>query len=167
MNTLYKLTTSDWKTRPGKDNETQWGPGVSHRTSGKGGLCNHGWIHAYFSPELAVLLDIIHGCYGVNAVLWRCEGEIGMRDGQLKVGCTPLTTIEIVEKPTISTDQRVRFAILCALEVCNDATFRTWAANWLSGESCSKSAAWAAAAAALVNCRELDLVNIAKKALAA
>jgi hypothetical protein len=43
---------------------------------------------------------------------------------------------------------RVRFAILCAKEVCADLPWNAWADKWLSGEDRSEAAAGAAAEAA-------------------
>ena len=39
MTTLYKLTTQDAKTCPGRRNECVWGEGVTHRGTGEGELC--------------------------------------------------------------------------------------------------------------------------------
>ena len=53
----------------------------------------------------------------------------------------------------ISTNARVRFAILCALKVYNEPSYTAWAEDWLSGKDRSESAAaratkWAAESAA-------------------
>lgn len=101
MTKLYKLTTQDFKTRPGKSNECLWGEGVTHVGTGEGELCGPGYIHAYEHPLLAVLLNPIHANY-VNPVMWECEGGIAKRDGQLKVGCVSLTTLKRVLLPKIS-----------------------------------------------------------------
>lgn len=37
-------------------------------------------------------------------------------DGQLKCGCKTLTTVREIPLPAITTEMRVRFAILCAKE---------------------------------------------------
>ena len=142
MSTLYKLSDSDGKTMNG----TQWGPGVSHSGTGKGGLCGPGWIHAYEHPLVAVLMNPIHASFK-NPRLWEAEGEIAIRDGQLKCGCKTLTTVREIPLPSITTEMRVRFAILCAKEVCADLSWNAWADKWLSGEDRSveaaKAAAWA------------------------
>ena len=147
MTTLYKLTTSDYKTRKGHPEETQWGEGVTHTVSGEGELCGRGWLHAYTNPLLAVLLNPIHAAIE-NPVLWECSGEIGKNDRGLKVGCKQLITKNILPIPQISTEQKVRFAILCAMEVCAEPNFRVWANNWLDGKDRSEAAARAAEAAA-------------------
>ena len=77
---LYKLTDRDGQTRNG----TQWGPGMSHSGTGKGELCGPGWIHAYEHPLIAVLLNPIHAIFQ-NPRLWEAEGEVGLRDGQIKM----------------------------------------------------------------------------------
>ena len=140
---LYKLTDRDGQTR----NDTQWGPGVSHSGTGKGELCGPGWIHAYEHPLVAVLMNPIHAIFQ-NPRLWEAEGEIGLRDGQLKCGCKTLTTIREIPLPSITTEMHVRFAILCAKEVCACLSWNAWADRWLSGEDRTQAAAEAAAEAA-------------------
>ncbi len=143
MANLYKLTDSCGKTHNG----TQWGPGVSHSGTGEGGLCGPGWIHAYEHPLIAVLLNPIHANFQ-SPRLWEAEGEVGLRDGQLKCGCRTLTTIREIPLPSITTEMRVRFAIMCAKEVCADFSWNAWADRWLSGGDRSGASADAAATAA-------------------
>ena len=140
---LYKLTDKNGQTWGG----TQWGPGVSHSGTGTGELCGPGWIHAYEHPLIAVLLNPIHANFP-NPRLWEAEGEVGLRDGQIKCGCATLTTIREIPLPKITTEMRVRFAVLCAKEVCACRTWNAWADKWLSGEDRSEAAAGAAAEAA-------------------
>ena len=140
---LYKLTDRDGQTWGG----TQWWPGVSHSGTGKGELCGPGWIHAYEHPLIAVLLNPIHAKFKTPR-LWEAEGEIAMRDGQLKCGCKTLTTIREIPLPSITAEMRVRFAIMCAKEVCAFRPWTAWADRWLSGEDRSEAAAGAAARAA-------------------
>ena len=109
---LYKLTDKNDKTY----NKTQWGENVTHEATGEGDLCTEGWFHAYTHPLLAVLLNPIHANLS-NPHLWEAEGEIGNDDHGLKVGCKKLTTIKRLNLPEITSEQIVRFAILCALEV--------------------------------------------------
>lgn len=144
MTTLYKLTDRDGFTRAGYSNACLWGENVTHSGTGKGDLCGPGWVHAYTSPLLAVLLNPIHANIPYPR-LWRAEGEIVMNDRGLKVGCRTLTTIEEMPLPVLTTEQRVRFAILCAMQVCDSPKWRLWAERWLSGQSRSTMAARAAA----------------------
>ena len=145
MNKLYKLTDRDGQTRNG----TQWGPGVSHSGTGEGELCGPGWIHAYEHPLIAVLMNPIHAIFK-NPRLWVAEGEVGLRDGQIKCGCKTLTTVREIPLPAVTTEMRVRFAILCAKEVCADPAWNAWADKWLSGGDRTQAwaSAWAARAAA-------------------
>jgi hypothetical protein len=108
-----KLTDKNDKTK----NNTQWGEGVTHTTSGEGDLCTFGWIHYYDSPLLAVLLNPIHGDFQ-KPHLWKVkvDGRI-KEDHGLKFGATSLTTLKRIELPEITTEQRVIFGILCAVEV--------------------------------------------------
>src|SRR6185312_3385288 len=100
--------------------------------TGQGDLCSAGYIHAYEHPLLAVFLNPIHGNFSAPR-LWLAEGEIALRDGQLKCGCVSLTTIRELDMPVVTTEQRVRFAILCALAVCHEPPFVEWATRWLDG----------------------------------
>lgn len=143
---LYKLTTSDHKTRKGEYNETKWGPGVTHTAPGNGSLCSPAYIHAYTTPLLAVLLNSIHANLA-NPVLWRCVGKVEASDG-LKAGCTILKTVKEISLPEITTTQRVAFAILVALNCYKDKGFARWARAWLRGEDRSYAAHAAHAAAA-------------------
>jgi hypothetical protein len=135
--------TGNGQTRGG----TQWGPGVSHSGTGEGELCGPGWIHAYEHPLIAVLMNPIHANFQTPR-LWEAEGEVGLRDGQLKCGCKTLTTVREIPLPAVTTEMRVRFAILCAKEVCACLSWNAWADRWLSGEDRSEAAAGAAAEAA-------------------
>ena len=137
MTQLYKLTDENMRTL----GRCRWGEGVEHTASGKGNLCTKGWIHAYTSPLLAVFLDPIHGDIGDTALLWEAEGDVGKTDNGLKVGCTRLKTIRQIEKPLITTAQRIAFGILCALEISTDVDFQKWAKNWLSGKDRSRETA--------------------------
>jgi len=142
---LYKLTDENGCTK----GETQWGAGVTHGAKGAPDqpLCSDGWIHAYESALLAVLLNPIHANF-TTPQLWEAHGRIGIRDGQLKCGCRSLTTLRRIELPPITLDQRVRFAIACTWLICTDTQWRAWATDWLSGADRTAEAAWTAAAEA-------------------
>lgn len=139
---LYKLTDQNLQTYKG----TQWKNGERKTASGTGDLCSSGWLHAYEHPLLAVLLNPIHANFD-DPRLFEAEGKIGKRDGQLKVGCTELTLTKEIPLPIITTEQRVKFAIACALTVDQSPEFRAWASKWLTGKDRSEEAAKAAWAA--------------------
>jgi hypothetical protein len=146
MTTLYKLTNARSQTY----GDCAWGPGIEHTASGEGDLCSSGWLHATTDPLLAVLFDPMQGKYlhKSGARLWEAEGEVGKTDRGLKVGCTRLRTVRELPVPKITTEQRVRFAILCAREVYHDPSWLAWAEGWLSGADRSESAARSAQSAA-------------------
>ena len=139
----YKLTDSKNQTFRG----TKWGEGITHTSKGVGQLCTSGWIHFYDSPELAVLLNPIHGNFN-NPNLWRIKysGKT-LNDRGLKRGATSVTTIERITLPEYSVTQKVAFGILCVRYISKDKSWRKWADGWLSGKDRS-SAAYAASSAA-------------------
>lgn len=144
MTTLYKITRPDLTTYGGY----RYRPGVTERASGTGPLCSGGHLHAYLSPELAVLLNPIHGNYAEPYLLWRARGTISARDHELKVGCSALTLLRQVPIPVATTEQRVMFALWCVLAVTCNPAWIDWAEGWLAGEDRSARSAKAAEAAA-------------------
>ena len=143
MTKLFKLTDQNCETY----NHTKWGEGVTHKTKGYGEMCGPGWLHAYTSPELAVLLNPIHANFS-NPILWECEGVVEKTDNGLKVGTTQLTTIKRIILPEVTTIQRVAFGILCSQTVYSNPQFNRWAKDWLTGKDRSAQAAQAASWAA-------------------
>ena len=146
MTTVYKLTTQDMKTYGG----FTWKLGATQTAPGGGELCTDRWLHAYTDPLVASLLNPAHANIS-DPRLFRAEGEVGADDHGLKVGCTSLTLVEELKVPQVTTEQRVRFAVLCALEVSRDEAWKKWAWGWLSGKDRSAEAAYAAAANAAAN----------------
>ena len=135
----YKLTDENNRTR----NNTQWGENVTHEAMGNGKkLCTDGWIHFYEDPLVAMMMNPIHASFK-NPHLWEAEAEGEMLREATKSGCKKLTTLKQIPLPEITLTQRVAFGILCALEVCEDESFRGWAKKWLSGKDRSACAAYA------------------------
>lgn len=150
MTKLYKLTDEQGRTRAGEDNELTWAVGVEHKTAGTGSrLCTADVIHAYEHPLIAVLMNSLHADFNPTTMrLFVAEGEIVAREVQLKCGVHALKIVEEITVPTLTVEQRVKFAILCAKSVCKNAAWNAWADKWLSGEDRSEAEAWAARAAA-------------------
>ena len=147
---LYKLTDQDMRTHGGY----QWSLGVWHKTSGWGDLCGPGWLHAYADPLVALFLNPIHTNIP-NPRLFEAEGDGAFRDDNgLKCGVTRLRLTEELPVPTVTIEQRVRFAIGCALTVYTEPSFVAWANGWLSGSdrtavSSQAEAAWESEAVAV------------------
>lgn len=141
---VYKLTDQKMQTRGGY----QWEPGVPRETDGSGDLCGPGWLHYYHDPLLAALLNPIHA--DIDApIMWEAEAEgLHRDDNGLKGGCTRLTLIRQIDPPQITTEQRIRFGILCAKAVCDSPEWNAWADRWLDGSDRSVETAWEAWAAA-------------------
>jgi hypothetical protein len=155
---VYKLTDQNMQTHGGY----QWVLGEWRETSGEGDLCGPGWLHWYSDPLLAGLLNPIHANFS-NPRLFLAETDGEIRDDRgLKGGSTRLRLVE--EKPLseATTEQRVRFAILCAQSVIMDGCpeWSAWAAAWLDGTDRAEAAAEAARTG-----EPLDLTAIAAKAV--
>ncbi|MGD2065623.1 MAG: hypothetical protein PVI43_00455 [Candidatus Bathyarchaeota archaeon] len=141
---LYKLTNKSLQTYNG----FQWEIGKTETTSGSDDLCSGGWLHAYSSPLIAVLHNPVHTNIETPR-LFECEGGGEFKDDMgMKCGVTELTLIMELSIPNITLEQRIKYAILCALEVNKDKGFTNWAEKWMSGEDRSVAAAEAAEAAA-------------------
>jgi len=140
---LYKLTDSNGQTR----GNCQWGENITHRAArGTPELCSPTVVHAYRDPYLAVFHDAVGGRYGLAAQLWEATGRVTVSDWG-KVGCKKLTTLRQIPLPVLTTEQRVRIAIRCALLVYTTPEFRSWARAWLDGSDRTTAATDAARAA--------------------
>lgn len=94
-------------------------------------------MHYYHHPILAVLLNSIHADIP-NPILWEAEAEGEQLDDHgLKGGCSKLTTIKRLPLPKITLEQRVEFAIRCAMKCEHNTHWKKWADNWLSGKGSS------------------------------
>lgn len=142
----YKLTDQDGYTRKGQDGETHWEIGATVHPVGKGTRpCGPGVLHAYISPEVAVLANPIHArlsqprCFEVEVVEGGWE-----TDGLKRWTTSPLKVLREIDLPEIDLKTRVAWAIVLAPHEMT----RKWAVRWLRGDSEAGAAAGAAAAAA-------------------
>ena len=142
----YKLTDQDMQTRGG----CQWVLGEWKETSGEGDLCGPGWLHFYTHPLLAILLNPMHANISHPRLFRVAVKGRTLDDYGLEAGYTKARLIEEVPLPSITTKQRVAFAILCARTVFFDKTWIAWADAWTSGENRTEAAAWAAAKTAAI-----------------
>ena len=153
---VYMLTDQNRMTY----NNTLWGENITHKTSGKGKLCSNGWLHFYYNPHIAVLLNPIHANIP-NPTLWEAKAKGRFRDDHgLKGGCTKLTTIKQLPLPEITLEQKIEFGIRCVMQVCKNKNWLTWANKWLSGEDRSQESALAVRNAAydVAYCDPYDIV---------
>jgi len=144
----YKLTTQEMTTAY----NTQWEIGVKRTVKpGKMELCSNTVLHYYDSPVLAVLLNPIHAGTK-NPRLFEIKTSKAFVADRLKFGCKSQTLTKEIPLPEITTNQKIAFAILCALEVYQESSFTEWANSWLFGKNRTADAyaAYAAAYAAYV-----------------
>jgi hypothetical protein len=127
--TGYKLTDEKMKTYNGY----QWELHEWKETDGEGDLCSPGWLHYYSDPLLAAFLNPIHAKFAAPR-LFQVEvaGKV-KEDHGLKLGCTRMRLVKELQLPAVTTEQRIKFGILCALEVCKDPQFVQWAKGGLMG----------------------------------
>jgi len=143
MTKYYKLTDEKDCTR-----DTQWGAGVTHKATGTGKeMCSAAVIHVYDHPLKAVMFNQIHANF-TSYHLWEVQVKQVVANDKLKAGVKQCTTVRQIKAPIITTNQRVKFAILCALKVYKGESFVSWANNWLSGKDRTESAARSAESAA-------------------
>jgi hypothetical protein len=144
MTKAYKLTNELMQTY----NNTQWTLGEWKRRNGKGNLCGSGWLHYYSDAKLAAFLNPIHADFSKPRLFEiEVQGQI-KEDNGLKYGCTKMRLVQELQFVSPTTEQCIKFAIYCALEVCKDEKFVQWATNWLNGTDRSIESARAAAYAA-------------------
>uniref|UniRef100_A0A6M3K1D2 DUF7666 domain-containing protein n=1 Tax=viral metagenome TaxID=1070528 RepID=A0A6M3K1D2_9ZZZZ len=157
----YKLTDADIRSNAGT---FQWEVGKWYSVKGKIELCNNGF-HCYQHPLLAVLHNPIHGNFGPGMRLWKIEvsGQ-SKTEGAMKECWQRARVIEEIPVPAMTTNQRIRYAILCAKHVCFEPQWTKWADNWLSGGDRSVAAAWAARAAEAAE-ENVDLATLAERAI--
>ena len=137
MMQCYTISGKDGYTHDGM----KWGARVTHIASGQGDVYDPRWLHFYRDPHIAMLLDLNY-TDDSQCRLWESTafGRI-LHDGWLKSGCTHLRTDFEIPAPTISLDERVEFAIRCAMAAGSDPVFDDWADGWLSGSDRSPTSA--------------------------
>jgi hypothetical protein len=133
MSYLYKLTDEFGNTK----NQTHWAEGTRHEIAKElrdstQPLCSKHYYYAYENPLVAVFMNPSHANFR-NPILWRATGWVSKRNGQLKCGCFTLRTLQQIPLPVLTTNQRIRVAIQCALKEPQTESFKSWAKNWLSG----------------------------------
>ena len=139
MNEWYcKWVGEDMKTR----NNTKWEVGVPKELPEKEGLVLHeeGLFHYFSHPLLAALLKT--SFWGeIQDKLYEVKPEGKVIKNRILCGATKLTLVKELEVPDINETQRIAFGILCALKVCKEKKFISWANDWLSGKDRSMQSA--------------------------
>ncbi len=136
MTLLYKLTDANGRTR----GATPWGTGVTHRDPDVHELRHDLLIYAYMHPLLAAMFHPHHEDLD-NPVLWVSEGDVAFSDHGCRVWCRSLTTLQKIPLPIVTTEQHVRFGILCARQVYTEPAWGRWSDLWLSGADRSQESA--------------------------
>ena len=141
---VYKLTDQNLQTHNGY----RWQINDWHETDGVGELCSAGWLHFYYSKELALFLNPIHANIA-NPKLFIAEAAGQFKDDYgLKGGCTKLRIVEELPVVMPTNEQSIKFGIYCAKAVTADIAWNKWADAWLDGSDRSAGSAEAARSAA-------------------
>lgn len=141
----YKLTDQNMRTYGG----FQWKLGKWEHAKGCAdrSLCTDSWLHCYDSPLLAVLHIPIHADIE-NPRLFEVEVSGAMKDDNgIKRGFQSMQLMREISLPRVTTEQRIKYGILCAKTVCTNSDFVCWADCWLSGKDRSSKASEAASKA--------------------
>ncbi len=123
-------------------------------------MCSPDYIHGYADSLLAVLLNPIHANI-CDPLGWKIDIDGDCQHDGLKLGAKTVTTIQPIVLLAVRPDQRVRFAILCALWALHVThisipAWESWAESCLSGDNttdlgmaqnAAHAAVWAANAA--------------------
>jgi len=140
----YKLTTQNLTTHK----DFQWEVGIPKTIENPSEeLCSEGVFHYYASPEQAALFNPIHANIK-NPRLFEVEIDREVAFDGLKGGCHQMTLIKEIPLPQFTLEQRIKFAIKCALLVYKEESFVQWAVSWLSGKDRTAYVAYVAARAA-------------------
>ncbi len=120
-----KLTDEDGKTRYG----TKWRVGKTIRTDKNSVL--------YYYEDLILGIMIIPKLEWLPYNNRYCrafevEGKEVFKDN-LKRYSKKLKVIKELNFPEITIEQKAKFGILCALEVCKNLEWQTWAHDWING----------------------------------
>ena len=145
-----KLVTRRMKTQAGEENETVWKVGtpiMAHNQNASLKLCSNSAVHYYSSPLLASFFNPVHAnIQNPRAFVCTPIGET-ITDGT-KCGARGLILGEEIDCSAVTVNQRVRFAILCVMQVYRAPIWTKWAKAWLDKSDRSASGAYAAYAAA-------------------
>ena len=167
MEIRYKLTNEHMQTHAG----CQWTLNEWKETTGEGELCSAGWLHVYSDPLVAAFMNPIHAMF-TNPRLFKAEVDGKSKDDKgLKEGWTRVRLVKELDMPKPTHEQRIKFGILCAMQVCKDKKWRQWAEDWLSGKDRSSESAYAAsrtassAASSAAYESAIDLIAITKEAM--
>jgi len=115
----------------------QWGEGVSNEDEN----INYHFA-VYHGPQTA---SYMYPCYeGIkNPKLWLCAGQALSRNEGLRSCFAKVTTTKEFKMTWPTTEQRITFGILCAMNLVMHPDFREWAKKYLLGVDQSKEAAHA------------------------
>jgi hypothetical protein len=101
-----------------------------------GVLNTHSNRYAYVSPELAVLIQPTYETFD-HPRIFEVSGEMS---GPIRL-LGRFAFVRETYVPEFTLVQRIWFAIQCALAVCDDPVFVSWAENWINGTDRSKETA--------------------------
>lgn len=161
MTEYIKLVDDNLQSRNGY----QWTISKRHRATGERGrgLCSDEYLHVYESGPVAALMAPAHDIEGYRRALV-VEGVMADNDGT-KVGLRQATALREIDRPTLTQEQRVAIAVVCAFRAYRNKNkqWLGWARRWLSGRDRSampSAPSWAAGWAAWAVRSTADGINL-------
>jgi len=139
MNKRYKLIEREAvKTENGGEKEEKFDWKLKKWKEVEGdkeffGVFSEGWLHCYSDPLIAILLNPINENIQ-NPRIFEVEVDGKEAYNNMKYAYKKMRLIKEVNVPKITLEQKVKFAVLCALEVCTDNKFTSWAKDWYGGK---------------------------------
>lgn len=117
----YFITDQDNKDWLGR----AWGENVSHEET------NTNYYHATYShPLIACFLYPAYESVQ-HPKIWTCEGSGETKQDGIRTKYSKLTTLAEIEFTPPTPEQCVCFALLCAMNLISNPTFKVWALNYL------------------------------------
>lgn len=114
--------------------DRRWTLGEWQTASGRGLICDEGWLTAYEDPLLAAMFNPIHDNYA-DPLVFAVEGRGEYRNDYSRFGFTEMCLVRpLPQLPVIPVFQLIRFGILCVFRATRSGRWIVWASNWLDGK---------------------------------
>ncbi len=120
-----------------------WVVGKWMETKGTGQICGPGWLHYYSHPLVSEIMNSIHENYPKKAKLFLVEAGDTRIDEWSKCATTRLRLTTEIERPMITSNQRIRCGIylIQCFGIDTMPEWDDWADGWISASDRSEDSA--------------------------